>query len=115
MRNLWRTSKTPLIKVTFYPDGTYKITNRTVLIFTAGRLISFAELSARRYKDYCESSNTSFKISTLALIQMNWWELCCYLKSSNVIKDSKEVKMEFVEPKKSVYGVLGGLDEESCM
>ena len=115
MRNLWRTLKTPLIKVTFYPDGTYKIANRIILFFSTGRLISFAELSARRYKDYCESSDPAFRISILALIQMNWWDLCCYLKSSNVIKDSKEVKMEFIEPEKSPYRVLGGLDEESCM
>lgn len=115
MKNLWRTSKTPLIKVTFYPNGTYKVSSKVYLLRHRYYFRTFCVQSGDRYKSYCNTTNPAYRSTSLALIQMDWWQLCCYLKSVDVIKDSSQFKMEFIEPEEPVYRVLGGLDEESCM
>lgn len=104
-----------MIKVSFYPDGTYKASSKLSLCRYTYRFRRFCNECGYRYKRFCDSSNLAFRSTELSMIQWEWWVLCNTLKDDGVIKDSSQFKMEFVEPEQSPYRVLGGLDEESCM
>lgn len=109
MKNLWKSSKTPSIKVSFYSDGSYKLISNVLLSRFEQRFRAFGVVNGARYKEYCLSSDYAFRSSTLALIQMDWWSMCIALKSSGVIETSRDFKMEFIEPKKKISVNLGEL------
>ena len=109
MKNLWKSSKTPSIKVSFYSDGSYRLISNVLLSRFEHRFRAFGIVNGARYKEYCLSSDYAFRSSTLALIQMDWWSMCTALKSSGVIETSSDFKMEFIEPEKKISDNLGDL------
>lgn len=109
MKNLWKSSKTPSIKVSFYFDGSYKLISNVLLSRFEQRFRAFGIINGARYKEYCLSSDYAFRSSTLALIQMDWWSMCTTLKSFGVIETSSDFKMEFIEPGKNISDNLGEL------
>lgn len=109
MKNLWKSSKTPSIKVSFYSDGSYKLISNVLLSRFEQRFRAFGVVNGTRYKEYCLSNDYAFRSSTLALIQIDWWYMCTALKSSGVIETSRDFKMEFIEPEKKISDNLGEL------
>lgn len=109
MKNLWKSSKTPSIKVSFYSDGSYKLISNVLLSRFEQRFRAFGIINGARYKEYCLSNDYAFRSSTLTLIQMDWWSMCTTLKSFGVIETSRDFKMEFIEPEKKISDNLGEL------
>ena len=107
MKNLWKSSKTPSIKVSFYSDGSYKLVSNVSLRRFKQRFRSFGIINGARYKDYCMSSDCAFRSSALACIQIDWWSMCTTLKSFGVIETSSDFKMEFIEPEAKISDNLG--------
>lgn len=65
------------------------------------------------YKEYCQSDNDMYRMTTLARIQELEYILRKYLIDLNSIKYRQDVQFILEDP--SPYKVLGGLDEESDM
>ena len=109
MKNLWKSSKTPSIKVSFYSDGSYRLISNVSLRRFKHRFIAFGVVNGARYKEFCLSSDYAFRGSTIALIQIDWWHMCTTLKSAGVIETSSDFKMEFIEPEEKISDNLGEL------
>lgn len=95
-------------------DGSYKVDYKYFSLITHSHIINqVCRDIGNFYKEYCQSDNDMYRITTLARIQELEYLLRRHLVYSKIIKYRQD--MQFILEDPSPYKVLGGLDEESCM